>query len=285
MEKTKSSIWLNKLFYSFTKDSDIELYFEQKEKLSQKNDTLNLSIHPIRFADDIFFNFETNSEVIKQKLKKYELDYNVFYHYADLIKATYIQSVKKNNISKNSLLIIGQTQKDKVIFNGKKYLNLLDYIKELKNLSVKYDNLYFKPHPYAKNNKFIYNSLKKEFKNIQIIHDNIYHLLSNENIKHIVALNSSVLYEAKYFNKETTFLYKQYFDFQNNDIAIYGNYFDSSFWSNILDIPDTSISLPHQPSRLRKAINDFWGYNEISEEIILKDILKSKLKNLLSRIL
>jgi hypothetical protein len=180
-------------------------------------------------------------------------------------------------------LLIGQTEIDKVIFDGTKYLSLLDYIEAIKNIAKYYNNIYFKPHPYAKNTKKIYKALKKEFKNITLVYDNVYHLLSNDNIKHVVALNSSVLYESQYFRKEVTFLYKPYFNFENNDIGIYGDYFSSSFWSDILDIENTNISLPFVPNRLRKSINDFWGYNEISDEIILKYIVKSKVKYFISR--
>jgi hypothetical protein len=277
------SIWVNKLFNTFIEKNYIKLYFEKNDKLKENYHVLNISIHPIRFADDIFFNFETNNEELRKKLKKYEVNYDIFYHYADIVKATYLKTIKKNNIKENSLLLIGQTQMDKVIFDGTKYLTLLDYIEDIKNIAKDYDGLYFKPHPYAKNTKKIYNTLKKEFKNITLVYDNVYHLLSNDNIKHIVALNSSVLYEAKYFKKEVTFLYKPYFDFKNSDIGIYGDYFSSSFWSDILDTKDTNILLPFVPNRLRKSINDFWGYNEISDEIILKDIVKSKVKYFLSR--
>ncbi len=281
----QNSKWLNTLLNTFIHNNISSLVFEEKERLKDKANVLNLSIHPIRFADDIFFNFETNNENIKTKLKKYEVNYDQFYHYADIIKATYLKSVKKNTIKKKSLLLIGQTQKDKVIFDGVKYLTLLDYLSSIKEIAKSYDAIYFKPHPYAKNSKSIYKKLKKEFTNLELIHDNIYHLLSNENILQVVALNSSVLYEAKYFRKEVTFLYKPTFDFQNSDIGIYTDYFNSSFWSDILDIEDTNISLPFVPNRLRKSINDFWGYNEISDEIILKNIIKSKIKYFLSRYL
>lgn len=280
-----NSKWLNSLFNTFMNSSTISLVFEEKEKLKDKADVLNLSIHPIRFADDIFFNFETNNENIKSKLKKYEVNYDQFYHHADIIKATYLKSVKTNTIKKNSLLLIGQTKKDKVIFDGVKYLTLLDYLPNIKEVAKSYDTIYFKPHPYAKNTKVVYKKLKKELTNIELIYDNVYHLLSNENILQVVALNSSVLYEAKYFRKEVTFLYKPTFDFQNNDIGIYGDYFNSDFWSDTLDIKDTNISFPFVPNRLRKSINDFWGYNEISDEIILKDIIKSKIKYFSSKYL
>lgn len=275
--------WLNQLFNTFSTNSKIELYFEEKDSLKSNTSILNLSIHPIRFSDDIFFNFQTNNDELKEKLKKYEVNYKLFYHHADLVKAGYLKSIKKNSIEENSLLLIGQTEKDKVIFNGEKYLSLIDYLPEIKKVANSYSSIYFKPHPYAKNNKSIYKALKKELGDVKITYDNIYHLLSNENILHITALNSSVLYEAKYFKKETTFLYKPTFDFNNEDIGIYGDYFNSSFWSDVLDIEDTNTSLPFVPNRLRKALNDFWGYNEISDEIILKDIFKSKVKYFLSR--
>lgn len=269
--------WINRLFNSFNNSSNIPLLFEEDVKRHQ-GPVISLSVHPIRFADDIFFNFQTNSEELRGKLKKYEVNYDIFYHYADIAQATFLKSVKKNNIKENALLLVGQTEKDQVIFDGEKFLSLLDYIDELKTIAKCYNTIYFKPHPYAKNNQHIYKVLKNEFKNIVMIYDNIYHLLSNENIKHIVGLNSSVLYEAKYFSKEVTFLYKESFDIGEDDIGIYGDYFTSSFWSDVLGVEDTKTSLPFMPNRLRKSINDFWGYNTISDEIILKDIVKSKFK-------
>ena len=62
--------WVNRLFDSFKNESSIPLLFEEEVKNFQKP-VINLSIHPIRFADDIFFNFETNDPYIQEKLKKY----------------------------------------------------------------------------------------------------------------------------------------------------------------------------------------------------------------------
>lgn len=275
--------WMRCLFNSFIENSQIPIYFEEIELLKAKESSFNLSIHPLRFADDIFFNFQTNDNDLRRKLKKYEVNYNIFYHHADIIKATFLKTVKRNCIKHNSLLLIGQTEYDNVVFDGENYLSLLDYLPRIKELATDYTAIYFKPHPYAKNTKDTYKILKKELHGVELVFDNVYHLLSNEHISHVVALNSSVLYEAKYFRKETTFLYKPTFDFSNKDIGIYGDYFTSAFWSDILNIEDTNIALPFLPSRLRKSLNDFWGYNEISDEIILKDIIKNKIKYLLSK--
>jgi len=280
---TKDTLWLKKLFSSFTETSDVEIVFEEKERLKSNQRVLNLSIHPLRFGDDIFFNFETNDDKLREKLKKYEVNYDLFYAYADVIKATYLKSVKNPKVKENALLLIGQTEMDKVIFNGDKHLSLLDYIEEIKSLAKSYSCVYFKPHPYAKNSKQIYKVLQQELGDVEIVYDNVYHLLSNDNIKHIVGLNSSVLYEAKYFKKEVTFLYEHTFEIGGKDVGIYGDYWSSSFWSDLLEIEDKKIALPFVPNRLRKSLNDFWGYNEISDEIVLKDILKSKMKYYINR--
>jgi hypothetical protein len=96
----KNSHWVNRLFSSFEYNDNVKLFFENKEKLKENYTLLNLSIHPIRFAVDIFFNFETNDEELRKKLKNYEVNYDVFYHYADIVKATYLKTVKRNNIKK-----------------------------------------------------------------------------------------------------------------------------------------------------------------------------------------
>ena len=280
---TDNTLWLRQLFKTYVDEANVEIVFEEKQKLKGKETVLNLSIHPLRFADDIFFNFETNDEKLREKLKKYEVNYDLFYSYADTVKAGCLKTIKKNNIKENSLLLIGQTEQDKVIYNGVKYLSLLDYIDTLKEIAKGYGAIYFKPHPYAKNNKQTYKSLKEVFPAIEVVHHNVYHLLSNENIKHIAGLNSSVLYEAKYFRKDVTFLFEHTFDIGGKDIGVYGDYWSSAFWSDILDIEDKHIALPFVPNRLRKSLNDFWGYNEISDEIILKDIFKSKIKYFLNR--
>ena len=131
--------WINQLLNSFIKDSDTSIYFENKDKLKIDKIILNLSIHPIRFADDIFFNFETNDKKLKEKLKKYEVNYDLFYHHADVVKASCLKNIKKNNIKENSLLLIGQTEKDKVIYDGDRYLSLLDYLHVIKDIAKDYD--------------------------------------------------------------------------------------------------------------------------------------------------
>ena len=143
-----NTIWLKQLFSTFTAGSQKKIYFEDKSKLGTSN--LNISVHPIRFADDIFLNFETNDMSLRAKLKKYEVNYDIFFNHADLIKASFLKTNKKNTIKKNSILIVGQMEKDKALFDGLRYHSFLDYIEDIKTICSNYDHVYYKPHPYSK---------------------------------------------------------------------------------------------------------------------------------------
>lgn len=263
-----------------------ELSAEAMEKIDGKGKVyIDIRIHPLRYLDDIFFSFKTNSDAIEMKLKSYALDENICRMHADLVAAMVVSMKKDRIIAPNSLLLIGQTEVDRVVFDGEKYLSLLDRIDEIREIASDYEHVYFKPHPYAKNNHNLLRKLRKALGEVRSAHDNIYHLLGNDGVKHVAALNSSVLYEAAFFNKETTFLFNP--TFTDKQTGIYGDYLGGAFWSDILSpvlsTAPSSMILPFQPSRIRKTLNDFWGYNEISDEIILKDIIKNKIKRLLSQ--
>ena len=264
-----------------------ELSAEAREKIDGMDKVyLDLRIHPVRFMDDVFFSFETNSDVIQSNLQSYRVNKELCKLQASLVKATVIKLGSDKIIAPNSLLLIGQTEYDQVLYDGTKYLSLLDRIDEINEIASDYDHIYFKPHPYAKNSRYLLRELRKALGDVRITHSNIYYLLANEGTQHVVSLNSSVLHESVYFDKQTTFLFNP--TFTEMQVGVFGDYFSGAFWSDILastlrTIPST-LELPLQPSRLRKALNDFWGYNEISDEIVYYSIFKSKVKNLLNRL-
>ena len=244
---------------------------------------LDLRIHPLRFMDDIFLAFETNVKAIEEKLQLYRVDEALCRYHADLVRATVIKLKKDKMVPENSLLLVGQTEKDSVIFDGHKYLSLLDRLDAIKSLANSHEHIYFKPHPYARNNRVMLRELRKALGDVRIIRQNVYLLLANDGIGHVAALNSSVLHEAEYFGKETTFLFAP--TFEEMHIGVYGDYFNAPFWrdtlSPILPTAPSTLQLPFQPSRLRKTLNDFWGYNALGDEIVLNDIAKARIKTLL----
>ena len=94
--KTKRDLWVSDLFRFFTESGNVSIFFEQKERLNDNGKIINLSIHPVRFADDIFFNFETNDNELEKKLRKYEVNYDLFYFHAELLKENLRRKNKKS---------------------------------------------------------------------------------------------------------------------------------------------------------------------------------------------
>lgn len=248
---------------------------------------IDLRIAPIRYLDDIYFTFETSSSQIREHLKRYRIGERLCRYHADLISAAMLKQKKRRHFPKNTLLLIGQTERDSVVFDGERYLTLADRIDTLRAMAENAEHILFKPHPYAKNGGKILRALRRGVgKKIEVTYENIYRLLSDEHIVEVAALNSSVLYEAEYFGKKTSFLYRRVFS--SSQIGIYGDYFSGTFWSDIFSevFPTTenTLGLPVAPSRLRRTLNDFWTYPEIADEVVLHDIVKTKIKRLLSRV-
>ena len=175
------------LFKHFTEGSSVRIVFENKEALLGTGPIINLSIHPIRFCEDIFFNFETNDEDIRKNLKKFEVDYRVFFHYADCIRAKTEKKYNTISIKENSLLIVGQLHEDKSVFDGKKYISILDYADELNEMAQSHSSVIYKPHPYLKSKRLFFKKLRKLIPSLRILNENIYVLLSHPSISKVVA--------------------------------------------------------------------------------------------------
>ena len=82
-------------------------------------------------------------------------------------------------------------------------------------------------------------------------------MLSRNEIKKVVAISSSVLYEAKFFGKDIEYLYQPVID--ENYIIIYKEYFNTSFWIDILSL-DNKIEI----------IFKFFIFNQLCAEIMNK---------------
>ncbi|GEM_PF-3129444 len=245
---------------------------------------IDLRIAPVRFLDDIYLTFETNHDGIRKRLETYRISETLVKYHAELIRATVLKLKKADIVPSNTLLLIGQTERDRVVFDGKKYLTLADRLPELGALAKPYDHVWFKPHPYAKNGRRLLRELRKGLGHVENTRENIYCLLANDGVTHVAALNSGVLHEAGHFGKEVTFLHTPTFDAAQT--GVYGDYFSSAFWADILSpvfqTVSSDLSLPFVPSRLRKTLNDFWGYNAVSDEVVLRDVLKEKIQSVMS---
>ncbi len=106
--------------------------FELSENVQQKLEAcgqpyLSLAIHPLRYLDDIFFAFRTNSQAMLKTLRTHEVDPVLCRVYAGMVKATVLKSKKGALLPSDTLLLIGQTERDMVVYDGKSYLSLIDF--------------------------------------------------------------------------------------------------------------------------------------------------------------
>ncbi len=227
--------------------------------------------------DDLALVIDTNSPKIKKYLINYQISKDIFKLYSYYWKDRIIcNNLIKKNIDDNSCLLIGQVDKDLSIIYNRKMLSFLDYQKEINIFKKQYNTIYLKPHPMLSVEK--YPAMQQFIKNnpdIKIFddNDNIYCLLSSDKIKHVVAISSSVLFEAQCFGKKTTYLYQSFFNFNEKqltscvDILFYKT-LNPKFWANILqdemllpnDIPD--LKFQDNTNKIRD-IHGYWGMYDL----------------------
>jgi WavE lipopolysaccharide synthesis. len=243
------------------------------EILNELNITyIDLFESSFRFAEDLIFSFKTNNLEISKAIRQYTLPKSDLYILANYMKAYYN---RRNSIEiiPNSILYVGQTSMDSSLIKDGKIVCLEDYQDTLSDIFSNYECIYYKPHPFSNNNKHEIEILERYGKLI-VINENIYNLMSNQNISAISGLSSGVLSEAEFFDKKVYYISHKYIDYcDGNDdfesskfILVNNKYFSPVFWQNILnsifkntnEISDFSFN---NSNILRASLNCYWGYN------------------------
>lgn len=261
----------------YTEEYDFFITFELSIKSKEIFEKLNLKyldiwVSPIRFHKDIIFSFYSNVLRIQNIIDRYKISENKLIKRANkLTKYIKIFQPLDIKIEKNSALIIGQLIYDKSVMKDGKFLSLSDFKQELLHLFKQYKKVYFLKHPLMEEKEF--NKTLNEFKyfdNIEYLQNkNIYQLLTSKKIKKVVGISSSVLTEAKYFNKNVKFLYQPVI---NKDyILIHKALYKAKFWKDIFgcELKNNFEYLVHD-NFLRYQSNTFHAY---------KDFLNDNYKN------
>lgn len=266
-------------YYGELIKNSLVIYIEASETIKRIHNILNipyidLTVHPVRFLSDNYFGAATNNSNIERVLSENRIDPRYFESQAQLVRTQSIQ--EKLYFKPNSLLIIGQTELDKALIRDGRLYSFYDYKDKLIEIIKEFDNVYFKPHPYRKDNESI-ESFLRSICNLEVTHKNIYKILPNNNIKGVAGLSSSAIYEARFFEKKRFFLKKAFvFDFENpkskNNVfySIGTEILNPSFWIKVLDALNIEtlkdyldFRMPCLPNQIRTALNDFWAQTEI----------------------
>lgn len=223
-----------------------ELSSSTREVLDRAEITyIDIWLHPIRFMDDNFYAYISNDPKINVHLSQYHLQDNVYELYANRLKIQSYMGWNKfkkaldEEIVPNSCLFVGQTLSDKAICHKGKMLTVLDFQQEFLNLTDQFDHVYFSRHPMlppgADMEQIEY---LEQFSNVSIIDVPGYELLCSEHIEKVVAISSSLVYEAAYFGKETSYFQAPvisiYKDGSPGYFSVFGKLHNPVFWSDIL---------------------------------------------------
>lgn len=234
---------------------------------------INMTVHPVRFLDDIFLMFCTNNQRIFEKLLAHRINENSFYTSAGICTVK-TKRMPKLEIVPNSAVILGQTKTDASVCREEgSFASLYDYEQEIEAIKAKYSKVYFKVHPYEANNEQLVSFMQRL--KIDGIGDNFYQLVADERLKGVYALSSSAVAEAKYFNKNAEFLYKSAFDIVSNEsetfghlryIGVYSDCYYADFWEEILSpvlkVENVGVCKKTDvPNRLRDVLGIYWAYD------------------------
>lgn len=265
----KSLNLLKNYLYGFDLIIAYELSIESRQIFDKYEiKYIDLWLSPIRFYDDLLFNWFSNDKCIQEKLEKYQFQNEKLFVKSQTISDQFEYFYPSNiNLEDNSLLLLGQLFEDRSVIKDNKFLTLLDFKTKIIELSNSYARIYLQKHPFMSEEDF--KKYKEGFQNISNLEYlenlNTYALLSKNAIKKVVAISSSVLFEASYFNKEIEYLYKSVINEQS--IMIYKEYFKTQFWIDILSLNQSlDIELLNYDNYFRYKINAFWAYGDLMDD-------------------
>lgn len=245
------------------------IFFEASEKTLKKcanHNYINISIHPIRFCEDLMFSIKTNMD--------YEFS-------IDEVSDSHIKSIAqiiKSRLGwtdfRDSTMIIQQLPNDESLYQDNKYYTFKDFDKELLKLSKKkLGRVFYKTHPYIDKIKkqfeltdllFFRNNYSEEkylknFFNFNKISTtkSFYETLNDFNINKVISLSSSVSVESNYFHIEAINLLKA--KNYSKPISLL-NFIKSSFWKKFeIDLKLRKKNIFENNNFLRKIFGN-WNF-------------------------
>jgi len=238
---------------------------------------VDLWLHPVRFMDDILFAMQSNHPETRKRLFGYDVSEDQMALYADRIR---IQTYKgwrrvEAKVKPNSALLVGQTLNDKSVLHNGVFMSLLDYKERVEEIARAHSAVYFARHPYLKKGDEAIMAYLKSIKNLEMASEPVYRMLSNNKIRTVFGLSSSVVVEAKYFDKNTEFLYRPVLTYGQPDdpvsyASIFQDFISPHFWSDILapmmTVRETPVVKFVSPQdKVRDMLGFYWSYGDIDK--------------------
>lgn len=195
---------------------------------------ISVSIHPVRFMADLFFQVETNSPHVRKILARHNISFMQMKAAATVLKSGARRRSSMRALT-NSTLFCGQLDYDASLIKNGKMNNLISCGDGFRSLCDEYDTVYFKRHPHAFGDQDSID-FATSFSNVKLVDGNVYDLMSVEGIESVSALSSSVLFECEFFGKKPVKLLPNTLHAEafKNSFAIGSKILKPNFWHDVL---------------------------------------------------
>ena len=236
---------------------------------------VDIWLHPVRFYDDIMFAFGSNRADIRRRLEVFDLDRRKLTLRATEIRVQMARSArhKTPTIPPGSIVFVGQTQYDKALLRDGKMLSLLDFRERFEALCKQGSSVLYSRHPHVHSGDAATMRYLRQFENVSHTKVPVYELLAHPNVRAVYSISSSVVQEAQYFGKESTYFFKPPVPLTPDGrgeryVSVLDDFLTPQFWAHVLEDycgngQVEPLRLSPKTNRLRHALGTIYGFHHV----------------------
>ncbi|WP_315836231.1 hypothetical protein [Bradyrhizobium prioriisuperbiae] len=238
---------------------------------------VDVEVDPIRFGDDLLLRVRTNSPALSGYFSTLHTDEAIFATSVAGLRA-FVARLEAATLKAGRPfgLFAGQFPIDLSIVSDGRIVEPAARIDDIRAIAASVDTLYVKPHPGDQTMQHI-TVLLDTIPNARLTRSNIYRILSDINLKHVVALSSSVLDEAAQFGVATTRLIdpdrdsspliprsmSRWYRIAAEDLAT------TDFVNAFRGSSAPRSNAPRRHIDLRRSLNTSWGFEDLYTQAAL----------------
>lgn len=224
---------------------------------------IDIWVHPVRFMRDLAFAVRSNFlDLGKFTLRHYEIE-----NEAQRMRASMAHQPGVR-MKDDAMLLIGQTEADKSVMHKGRFWSLKDFKPHILEEAKKHSMVIFKPHPFAQSSpdevrEFLFKDEGIEVETVKNV--SVYKLLCQSQVAKVVGLSSSVLEEARWFEKPSVNYLTCWWS-NGYRLVMPEQLLSFGFWSTAFDgLVEVKKDIRDgdpvcYPNMLRTVFNSKWGY-------------------------
>jgi hypothetical protein len=236
----------------------------------RKTPFIDLEIHPVRFARDLYLRARTADPHAASALEAIAGDDDTLAVDAALHQANarLFGGGERYAAAGNVALFAGQARFDASLVKNGRLTSPEDYLADIQQIAAAHDLMLVRPHPYESDNSHLA-PLLRTIPNSILVEDSTYALLTEVSLRTVVALSSSVLHEAAIMGKATRRLLtpdvalESLADAGLKEFRIGPAIFSTRFWASVTgqfaQKGRPARSEPDAPGALRYSYGRGWG--------------------------